>query len=299
MYMPLFPELALIRVTGRLMPSFMSALDCSAYYLKFDIKDYKYSKSKFEISIGDNYFSNKEIRLNIKNKGLQLEGELSFKNIVPYPKTISRPGIMGPYSYIPFMECYHGIVNIHHDIEGSMNICCKAVDFSKGYGYIEKDWGSSFPEAWIWLQSNHFKNDDVSVMFSTAKIPWLGKYFIGFISFLRIKQKIYVFATYNKAKITDISYKDNKLKVSIRHRHNSLEIEAEHSRGGLLKAPKNGLMSREILESISAVVKVCLRDTDGKIIFEGEGTHAGLEIVEDIFDYYFNIFRNPSTKPSL
>ncbi|WP_243392439.1 MULTISPECIES: tocopherol cyclase family protein [unclassified Mesotoga] len=30
------------------------------------------------------------------------------------------------------------------------------IDLTGGKGYIEKDWGRSLPDAWIWMQSNNF-----------------------------------------------------------------------------------------------------------------------------------------------
>lgn len=264
----------------------LDAFGCKVNYIKYDISGFKFNESKFEAEIADNYFSDSEIRLDVKNADFSMNGRLQFKNIVPYPKTLLRPGIMGPYSYVPFMECYHGIVSIHHDIAGQMSVTGGVADFNEGYGYIEKDWGRSFPEAWIWLQSNHFNSRDVSLMFSTAKIPWFGSYFKGFISFLRIGSKIYLFSTYTKAKIVNLDYHGNCLNILLEDRNYEMEITAEHSDGGMLKAPKNGLMKREVLESINASVKVRLSDKAGKIIFEGQGTHTGLEIVDEIFKYY-------------
>ena len=58
---------------------------------------------------------------------------------------MTRPGVMGPFSFVPFMECYHGVVNIDHKISGSLMINNEEIDFTDGYGYIEKDWGKSFP----------------------------------------------------------------------------------------------------------------------------------------------------------
>lgn len=266
----------------------MDAHSCKVNYLKYDISAFKFNKDKFEIEIGDNYFSDKEIRLFIKDDVLSIQGRLKFENIIAYPKTIWRPGVMGPYTFIPFMECYHGIVNIHHDIYGQLNIDGSEIDFSNGYGYIEKDWGRSFPEAWIWLQSNHFKKDDVSVMFSLAKIPWLGRYFMGLISFIRIKDKTYRFATYTKAKVLELNYINNSLKVILADRKYKLELNARHSNVGILKAPKNGLMQREVLESITAVVNVRLSDKEDNTIYEGIGTNTGLEIESGIFKYYEN-----------
>ncbi len=67
-----------------------------------------------------------------------------------------------------------------------------------------------------------------------------------------------------------------------------MEIIAKHSDGGILKTPKNGLMDHEILESITAVVQVKLSDKKGCIIYSGIGTHAGLEIANEMI---FSLFR--------
>lgn len=270
--------------------AFVQVIDghtCKVNYLKYDISSFIFNENRFELRIGDSYFSDKKIILHLEDKDLSINGELTFQNIISYPKKIFHPGIMGPFSFVPFMECYHGIVNIHHDILGHLSIQENEVDFNHGYGYIEKDWGKSFPEAWIWMQSNHFGNDDVTLMFSIAKIPWLSKYFIGFLSFLRIKNKIYQFSTYTNAKILELNYHQNKLKIIISDKSFTMEINAEHSKGGILKAPKNGLMNREILESITATVAVRLSDNNNnRLIYEGVGTNTGMEIVEEIFKYF-------------
>lgn len=264
----------------------MDATNCKPNYFKYNISSFKYNENKFEVEIGDNYFTNKEISLNIERNDFCIGGKLSFNNIVVYPKTFMKPGIMGPYTFVPFMECYHGIVNIHQEVFGQISLNGNTIDFNKGYGYIEKDWGKSFPEAWIWLQSNHFSKPNTSLMFSLAKIPWLRRYFLGFISFILIEGKLYLFSTYTKAKIIELDYVDNCLKIIVEDKQFRLEIKTKHTKGGLLRAPKNGLMTREILESITALVWVRLIDKDGKMIFEDEGTHTGLEIVSDIFKYY-------------
>lgn len=261
----------------------LDAIRCKVDYLRFPISCFRFNKNIFEVEIGGNYFSDKEASINVQNGKLSIQGRLLFENRVKYPKSILRPGIMGPFAFVPFMECYHGIVNIHHELTGRLNISGTETDFNKGYGYIEKDWGSSFPEAWIWLQSNHFITGDVSLMFSVAKIPWLGRYFTGFISFILVRDRIFLFATYTKAKILSVSYRNSYLNISLADRHINMEISAMHSKGGVLKAPKNGLMSRDILESITAVVKVKLIANTGETVFEGEGFNTGLEIAGDIF----------------
>ena len=46
---------------------------------------------------------------------------------------------MGPFAFVPFMECYHGIVSMDHIIQGELEIDGVNIDFSNGRGYLEKD----------------------------------------------------------------------------------------------------------------------------------------------------------------
>ena len=85
------------------------------------------------------------------------------------------------------------LFQLNHSLSGILNVNGTLLNFENGKGYIEKDWGTSFPEAWIWMQSNNFSTSDTSFSFSVAKIPWLGKFFIGFISFLYYNKRVFPF----------------------------------------------------------------------------------------------------------
>ncbi|WP_010251598.1 tocopherol cyclase family protein [Acetivibrio cellulolyticus] len=263
----------------------IDAINCKVEYYKFDISSFGYSENRFEIFIEDNFFSRERLCLHLSNDKTCINGNLEFRNIVLLPKKLMSPGIMGPFSFVPFMECYHGTVNIHHDISGCINCNGERVAFDEGYGYIEKDWGSSFPKEWIWLQCNHFNTENTSIMFSIARIPWIKSFFIGFIAFLRIKEEIYRFATYTGAKIELLKYKEQQLKIIIKDRKKSLYIEAQHSKGGTLRAPKNGLMERNILESICANINIKLFDNYNNLVIQSEGSNAGMEIEGDILNF--------------
>lgn len=262
--------------------AFVQVIDSIEYkteYNRFLISDFKYSEKDLEVSVGENRFTRNSIHINMENETYPVSGHLEFYDIEPFPKKWSRPGIMGPFSFVPFMECYHGVVNIHHKIKGELMINNKLVDFTDGYGYIEKDWGKSFPKWWVWIQSNHFRDKDTSIMFSIAKIPWLGSHFTGFISFLKIKGEMYLFATYTGAKLEHLEYKDGRIDILVADKKYSLSISGDYKENGVLIAPKNGLMERKISESISSTVKVILKDHKGNTIFEDYGENAGLEVV--------------------
>ena len=103
---------------------------------------------------------------------------------------------------------------------------------------------------------------------------------MGLISFLRVGEKLLTLGTYTGAKVTALSYDGRTLSVRVEDRKRVLEFTADHGPGNILRAPKNGLMSGEILESIAGVVRIRLSTRSGRRIFEGTGTQTGMEISE-------------------
>ncbi len=103
---------------------------------------------------------------------------------------------------------------------------------------------------------------------------------------MRIGEHMYDFATYSKARITALEYQGSRLRVTMRDARHTLELDALQAPGGVLKAPKNGMMARDILESIDAEVSVRLAGDAGQLIYKGRGMHTGLEVVSDIAAYF-------------
>lgn len=247
-------------------------------YFSFDIDDFSYARDSFKIAIGNNSFSDSHVRLNIERGDEEIKGSLDFFNLKKLPKSILSPGIMGWYAFVPFMECYHGIVSLDHAIKGALYIEGEKIDFDGGVGYTEKDWGQSFPSSWVWMQSNHF-NEAVSFMLSIARIPWLRSHFIGFLSVLMIEGTVYRFATYTGARIVELRISDDEVFATIEDGSHVIRVNAFSSHAGLLRAPVSGEMDRRIAESIDAAVEISLSGRDGVTLYSGRGLHAGLEVV--------------------
>lgn len=254
-------------------------------YITYSLDRFMWEKNKLSLKIGDSVFTDKFIDLNIENEEIKVSGRLEYSNIVKYPKTLLSPGIMGWYSYIPFMECKHGIVSVNHKVSGVLNIDNDIIDMNEGKGYIEKDWGSSFPEAWIWIQSNNFNNSDTAFTFSVAKIPWLGRYFPGFISFLHFDKRFFLFSSYNNSALNEISYDGKSLSFTLKNDDTTLKVTAVKNKSGELLAPVSGKMTRRIKESIDSFITVSLYDRQNNLIYNDSAQRAGLEIIDKIFEY--------------
>ncbi|WP_068348113.1 tocopherol cyclase family protein [Kosmotoga arenicorallina] len=247
-------------------------------YIRFDFSEFYASKKELNLKIQGNSFSQNYVKLEIKSPDVTLWGEISFSNQNPWPVTILSPGAMGWYSYMPFMECYHGVLSMDHDLKGKLYLNSKELNFDGGKGYIEKDWGKSFPSAWIWLQSNCFEIDRTSIMVSVATIPWIGKSFTGFIVGFLYSGKLYRFTTYNRSELSRLEISENNVMLEFRRKDLKLEIEAYRTDGGELRSPIMGSMEGRINETLSALIKVTL-SKNGKKLFQGTGTNSGLEVV--------------------
>lgn len=279
----IIPTIALNRkeLTSHCAIQFFDAVNATTEYFKFPIEEFKnLSNKKFEISIGKNYFSLERSHLDIDQHGYKITGDLNYIDPFPWPKKFLQPGAMGWLSYIPFLETYHSVVSMNHKIHGKISINGEIVNFENGKGYIEKDWGKSFPVAWIWTQSNHFSNQNLSFMFSIAKVPFLRMRFNGFLSAIWYEGKFFKFATYTGAKVKSLNVNPDNIQILVEDKKYSLYFEV--SKKGIesisLKAPQEGIMSGRIAESINSEIKLKLFDKKKRnIIIDDLGVNAGFE----------------------
>ncbi len=257
----------------------------TAHYHKFPPELFVPSPDKFEVAIDGNRFSRNSIQLNLRD----LKGSLQFSETVPWPSHWYSPGIMGPYTFVPFMECYHGIVSMDHKISGHLEVNGEMLNFDNGRGYTEKDWGHSFPSAYIWMQTNHFSKPGFSIKASVAKIPFLGRWFVGFIVGIWLGDRLVQFTTYNRSKLRKSVVDADKVELLLENQTYRLEIIARRGLSTSLASPILGLMDGRIEESMNACIEVNLTERkSGKTIFCDVGRNAGLEVagkIEEIMIY--------------
>ena len=246
-----------------------------AWYHRFDANDFNPSSRKHSLFIANNFFSSNKIILDLPN----LKGEVNFERLTPWPSNLLSPGIMGPFSFIPFMECYHGILSMNHYINGELVFNDQSISFSEGKGYTEKDWGHSFPDAYIWMQSNHFSKPDISIKASIALIPWLNSSFIGHIGGLFFEGKLYEFTTYNGATIKKCNVSKDKVELVMENRKFILSIWVKRNKSTELAAPIAGFMDARIEESMKAEIRVELFNKKiKKLLFSDTGLSGGIEV---------------------
>jgi hypothetical protein len=255
------------------------------FYFRHPLAEFRPHPREFEVRIGNSFFSVNALRLDLQDDQNRILADLRFRTITPWPVRLLSPGAMGWYSFVPFMQCYHGVLSFDHDIEGSFEINGEQHDFSGGKGYLEKDWGTSMPSSWIWMQTNHFERDGISLFGSIARIPWLGRSFSGTIFGWLFGGRLYRFATYTGTKVEHLVVRDDRIEVRVADARHALELDAERAKGVDLPAPALGDMTAKVNETLNARINVRFFRRDGgarELLFSGTGRNAGLEFVGDV-----------------
>lgn len=253
------------------------------YYNRYSLSDFEYTDIPFTIKIKNNIFSKDSIILNIENEELTIFGELEYSSSIELRKSFKEPNIMGYLSYLPKLQCNHHIISVSHKVNGNLLVNKKLYNFTNGKGYIEKDWGTSFPKDYIWLQCNNFNySKDIYLTFSYATIPYFNIDFKGFFCSLVIGDKEYRFASYNNSKVKLISLDDNYFNVFIKRKNIELNIKASIKSSKATKAlasPYKGEMSKQIKEGLKGIVEMSLLDKDNNFKIDAKGSDSGIEIM--------------------
>ncbi len=226
----------------------------------------EYQENPLYVKIGNCVFSHEGIILDFKGDGFKLEGELCFEQLTPI-----RYDIMGPFKFIPFMQCRHSVYSMSHKINGEIKVNDQLYNFENSTGYIEGDCGRSFPKKYIWTQCCF---DNNSLMLSVADIPFLGIHFTGIIGVILLDGKEYRIATYLGARIKQV----DKKTVTVKQGNFKFTAKLLNKNAHPLAAPTNGDMCRTIHESASCQAyyrfshkgKVLCEFTTDKASFEFE-----------------------------
>lgn len=248
-------------------------------YFPYPIDQFITRDEPFQVQIGQNVFSEKKVAIHLTKEGTKIKGSFSLHNLHPIQKTWLNPTIMGPLSYIPNMECNHGVISMNHSINGYVKINNRVIDFTGGKGYFEKDWGTSFPKEYMWIQSNNFKDPTTSLFFSVANVPLMKLNLEGFICNLVMQGKEYRFATYNRSKMTIQRLSSTEIKIILENKNARLTIVARPDKFGELTAPQNGVMGKKVKEGFSDHLHITLENFQAPFVYKDDGKMAGIEVV--------------------
>lgn len=226
----------------------------------------------FQVWLDGNLFNSKGVWLSLKKPGLEVLCEVRYGPFTPL-----RSDIMGPFRLVPGMQCNHGVVSMGHRLEGSITINGRAIDFTGGTGYIESDWGRSFPKRYLWTQCTWREARNSSLMLSIADIPFPGGSFTGCICAVLHGGREYRLATYLGAKVEHWTADG----AVIRQGPYQLIAELVECHPLPLRAPSDGEMTRTIHESLHATVRYRFL-VDNELLFDRVDQRASFEFAPDL-----------------
>jgi hypothetical protein len=251
-------------------------------YHEYPLSDFWASPDEFALRIGPNVFTAKGLSLQIDDDQGRIHGDVRFGGLQPWPVTLTAPGAMGALAWEPTLECQHGVLSFEHGLQGDITINNIVLNFRKGRGYAEKDWGQAFPESYLWFQTNHFEAAGTSLMALNALITRRGAPLRGFIIGLWHEGQLYRFTTTTRAKIDSLAVTDEHVAWTVSDRNYRLQLLATRAAGGLLRRPTRQGMGRCVDGTLSAVVDVHLTTWQGKTLYSSQGGLAGLELAGDL-----------------
>lgn len=264
--------------------AFVMVLDGQSHvssYHPFPISEFRASTTSLDIRVGPNRFRRDAFELDINDAERRVSGRINMGEFTPWPVKPLSPGVMGWYAFVPFMECYHAVISFDHEVSGTLNIDNQSISFDGGRGYNEKDWGISFPSAYVWMQSNHFERPGLSLMASVANIPWMRGSFRGFIIGLWNNGNLLRFTTYTGAHLEACAITETQVHIIVSDKKHTLELTAERTQSAVLHAPYDLKMSPKVSESLGSRIRLHLyrRHHNGfEPILSDVGTNAGLDV---------------------
>lgn len=209
-------------------------------------------------------FQGDGIRLSLHTDALSAEGALRFG-----PPSPIRYDIMGPFRYVPFMECRHSVYSMQHRVDGRLSINGRDYCFDGGTGYIEGDRGRSFPRHYLWTQCCF---EAGSLMLAAAEIPLGPIRFTGIIGVIQAQGEEYRLATYLGARAEEIGGG----RIQVRQGDMVLTAALLEQSACRLQAPETGAMTRTIRENVSCRARYCLKK-GGRTLLELDTPSASFE----------------------
>lgn len=243
--------------------------DAGSYVVRYPISRFAVCADHFAVCVGRNLFSPKGCVLDIDTPQLTLKGHIRYGAFTPI-----RYDIMGPFAALPFLECHHGVLSMRHGLIGEVYFQGQPMHFTGGIGYIETDWGQSFPKSYLWTQCVSLKKPECSIMASVADVPLLGVHMKGCICVLLLRGKEYRLATYLGVRILECTGR----RLLLRQGPLTLRADLLQAAPHRLLAPQGGDMERIIHESVACRVRYRFWEGDA-LLLDFESSRASFEVV--------------------
>lgn len=207
--------------------------------LTFHKNEIQCSSNNHHVQFGDNVLSSKVLKL--KTEELELDLQLhqnSFFN--------KKSNSMGNYYLIPNLPCYHAVVSEFQSFSGVIKSLNEEFKITNANGYLEKNWGKSFPNSYIWLHAFDINNPENQLLFSQANIKWMGKMFEKYVGYINLNNKYTDLRKLNNCRISKYYSLKNVFCIFIQNKDIHIEIVITLGNKLTFVGPIKGVLNRTI-----------------------------------------------------
>lgn len=222
-------------------------------------------------------FDQNGIALDLEDEAYHIKGSLSFTENRGTNRSKWQTGVMGPFKYWPFLNSYHDVTSLAHQLSGSITINNETIDFTGGKGYMEKEWGKQYPKIWVWAQCNHFKEHDIALMVGVARMPFLWEYYTSFSVPVYYKGSLEVFSNYNGGQIAKLYRYKGYIHLIITQKSKVLDLKIYGEDEAELVSSYNSHMIRDVYQCQMAKMEIKIMQSN-HIILEDVGYCCNIEI---------------------
>lgn len=213
----------------------------------FPKNEISFNPKQHIIQMGSNILSTKQIKINYKDININL-------NLLDNQPIYSYKNSMGYSYFIPTLPCYHSVLNKSHYVSGEVNFHNQHYLMDSALGYMEKNWGTSFPENYFWMHAIDPSNPEISILFSQAEIKWLGKSFIKHLGHFRFNGEEINLKKLAKFEINYSFFNKDYTSVVIKSSQIKLEINFGKSTVFQFKGPVKGKLQRDIIHNSDTLI---------------------------------------------
>lgn len=221
------------------------------------------------VRIGEHLLTTEDISINTDEIGINLK-------LIDNQPIRTFKNSMG-YSYvIPNLPCYHAVLNKSHLVSGEVRNRNASYSFDSEMGYLEKNWGTSFPENYVWLHALDPKDPGVSLLFSQAEIKWLGRTFVKHVGHFQYEGNTIDLRQLWNSVISIVRLSSEKHLIRILSKSIQIEISINLAHHVLFKGPNDGNLTRDIIHHTDALIDFTVKHKSATSHFQLVGNYENI-----------------------
>lgn len=188
-------------------------------------------------------------------------------------------GALGPAHAIPGLPQYWHPLVLAAEVEGEAQLGDARFRLERASGYMEKNWGTGFPDHWWWGQAGNFEDADAGVAFAGGPIASGPARFAATAVVVRLGERVLRLTPPRALVRAEVA--PGTWRVRARSAHHTVEIEGDAPAAAAHALPVPDVRARTVrMRSRQHLAgRLALRVRRGRTLaFAGESRLAGLEV---------------------